>query len=230
MTTLDKQAAFSDFLSIFRPLSQPLLPVLLLLSGCISHGLPEPVSGFVESDSRLNKVVVPETVALIRSKTSTPEFIPLTSTYFEHGKQQLVDEAVIDLLAKEGFRVAEVKKEDLAELATTTPLSAIIEVELLSLRANAWDLLVTRKLSVSADAVIRFYNPNVLKTFEATFEPVQSERIEIADYSFLTQAQGPRISSFIESFLKKNLDPQIQQIRKRPKLRNSNTDNDGKFM
>jgi len=238
MTPVDKQAAFSIFPSIFRLLFLIILPCCLVLSGCISHGLPEPVSGFVLSDSRLNKVVTPDTVALLRSpeqesgKSQTLGnqyllgFIPLTSTYFEHGKQQLVEEALIDLMAKEGFRVAEVSKEDLEELAASTPLHSIFEANTHELSTNAWDLLFIRKLTVSAEINLTFYNP----TFTSTLLPVLSERVEISESSFLPQAQGPRISSFVEAALKKNLEQQVQQIMKRPRLRNSSSNAGQKFL
>ena len=138
MTPKDKQAAFLIFLNKIKPLRLAIALIFPLMSSCISHGLPEPVSGYVLSDSRLTKVFIPDTVALLKNEASTQAlensklgsqylfgFIPLTSTYFEHGKQQLIDEVVIDLLAKDGFRVAEVQKRDLTKLKSSIPLQGL---------------------------------------------------------------------------------------------------------
>jgi hypothetical protein len=239
MTPKDKQAAFLIFLNKIKLLRLAIALTFPLMSSCISHGLPEPVSGYVLSDSRLTKVFIPDTVALLKNEGSNQAsknrelgsqyllgFIPLTSTYFEHGKQQLVDEVVIDLLAKDGFRVAEVQKKDLAKLKSSMPLQGIVEVKIDSLRANAWDLLLTRKLSVSAELVVNFYNQNSADTLRPSF----SQKVEISEYSILPQAQGPRISTFIEKTLKNKLEPLLQQVRKRPKLRHQSVEESGKFL
>ncbi len=213
----------------------------LSLSSCFSYGLPEPLAGYAQTAKTLSGGVNPPTLAMITTKTTTgsdPEevrsdssstthqrdflgsqyffgLVPLTSLYFEHGNQYLVEELALDKLSSAGNRVLSGQAESLARSIKNTSIEHVVKPTLVSLSANAWDLFLTRRISVRGEVQVEFFEPDLdgnLVLRERTYS-----KIDFVKYK--SQAQGASLAALIHKAVAGAIDHCFELRNFRPNPR-----------
>lgn len=137
------------------------------LSGCFSYGLPEVPAQFAAGRTQLNSAQVPDILLVSncaaaldsgefarRKKTRLGHqfilgIIPMTSLFLQHGAECLAEDAALQYFAEQGLTTAVVSADGLPAWSARVHPESMLQIALKDFSANAYDLIVVRRLVVS---------------------------------------------------------------------------------